>query len=314
MNDIATRRARGNEIAHLHKIWDESFDFRDRDLFFSYWFNPDFCIVAEHENTITAMGYLLPVGNLIINGEPPIPCAMIYAVAAHPEHRNRGFGTAVTAGLIKLARTIGYPAVVLRPSEDSLFTFYCQHTEMREWFFADELCLAAPQGCLTQVSLKHAPPEEYMHLRESLLTEYPHIQLTAPALQYQRRLCGIYGGNLFRFETPAGIGCAVIERQSYEIVCVKELLLSERCRPGKPQSAMIMPDTRASLPHSVISSIAAAFPAEKYVLKLPVRHGNVPGSQQDTTSKRHAMLTLPQELISVHAAITPSPWYGLAFD
>jgi len=348
MSNIITRNPRTDELAKLHSIWYSSFHSRDGDEFFSFYHNPDLCIVAERDGEPVSMGYLLPVGNLHIdNTNPPIPCAMIYAVASLPEFRNLGFGTAVTEGLINTARAKGYPAVVLCPADENLFSFYTMRTEMREWFYItehtypapgeihrtapDKICpdvytmpgnkgfddYAAPLNIdpAEYAVLESIDPISYTALREHLLKKIPHINLNTQALEYQNRLCGLFGGGLYMIKSSSGTGCAIIERQSGDTVWIKELLMPQHsANPAMPANKRVNEAGRRL--HEIVSKVSSLYPAKEYILRLPALYSDITSNEPciGKSTRKFAMLALPQNITYAAPSGNTAPWYGLAFD
>ena len=292
---IHTRSALSSDIPALHKIWAAAFGGGDVDDFFSFYFTPELCITAENDGVPVAAGYLIPYGSLACSGATA-PCAMIYAVAVLPVCRNRGFGTYVVRGLIELGRSNGYPAIVLCPSDDSLFEYYSERSALRDWFYISERQLIETGPVTERLILTRISAEKYGRLRESLLQDTPHITVDRKAFEYQEILCGNDGGGLYRAQTPVGDACALIERQSDGTIFMKELLSPERY--ASP----------------LISSVAAEFPAPGYSVRVPAQ------SVGHDAVRRFGMLAAPDKImdeIQVYAADmrnSAAPWLGPAFD
>jgi len=167
--EITIRKPLTDEKPALREIWRRVFATEDEKLFFSYHYSPDASLVADHAGVPVASGYVFPVGSFAGAGKPA-PCAMIYAVATLPEHRSRGYGAAIVRELISAAQAAGYPAVILRPSEDSLFEYYNERSELRDMFYISEKRYqSAPAGA---VGIKPTPAtaDEYSKLRKALLS------------------------------------------------------------------------------------------------------------------------------------------------
>lgn len=294
MKNTLIRCPRNDELPALLHIWESAFGDDDMDAFFAFY--ADSCRrAAVVDDTPVAAGYLLHAGNLICDGQAT-PCAMIYAVAVLPEFRNRGLGAGIVSELISAGREAGYPAIVLCPSEDSLFEFYGSRAGFHDWFSIVERALACPSPLDPQPGLCEISPEEYCSLREDLLCRTPHIETDVRALSYQSLLCRQHGGGLFRIDAPDGVSCAVIERQPGGTVWVKELLTPE----------VIVTDSALSI---ALSALAPVFPASEYIVRtLAVQNDARPGS------RRFGMLAAANELISHEYAGNAAPWFGMAFD
>ena len=275
------------EMPAIRHIWKTVFgNVEEENAFFNHYFDHGSCAVVKCENTPASAGHLFHVGDLVCGGSI-YPCSMIYAVATLPQFRNRGFGAAVVRDLISFGRCADKSAVVLCPSDDSLFEYYSARTELHEFFYVMEQEYHNIPSNTADTTLSAVSADEYSRLRKNLLTGIPHISLNLRALSYQNILCGIYGGGMFRIETPEGTACAVVEKQSGGIICVKELLTPCGC---------------VSTP---LSSIALAFPADKYIVRTPAHR-----SDTGASIRRFGML-------SAEITSSPSdfaPWLGLAFD
>ena len=330
--------------------------------FFYNLFTPDRCCAVIEGDAPVAAGYLIPAGNLVVEAHKT-PCAMIYAVASLPEHRNRGYGTTVVRELITVAHSDGYPAVVLCPSDDSLFEFYSVRAGFRDWFYLSEqrfdgftnTCPRDNRRCETlrpatrqkklnsevfppanHISRLHETgPGEYSLLREKLLSGIPHIEYDQCMLSYQSVICREYGGGLFKIETDYGTSCAVVEAPPDGPVAVKELLSPGPHDSGSPQlhdsdspqlngsdspqlNGSCTPETAA------LSEIAAAFPADKYIVRTPARESSAGTAKPNSThatantacpnTRRFGMLAVPDCRFASINGRNASPWYGLAFD
>ena len=295
-----------NDLGQLHTIWNTVFDIKDAELFFSNLYNPELTIVADLDSTIIAMGFLLPVGDLVTGNNNDIPCAMIYGVATLPEYRGIGCGGAVSNELIKLANTNGYPAVVLCPANDGLFDFYSKKTSMLEWFYINEYILTFPFKESDYIKSEEITTEEYLLLRESLLKNIPHIMYDQQVFDYQMKICDVYGGGILRFDLKPGNACAVVERQTNKLIIIKELLL--------PIDLNLQ--NHSDIITDITYDIFKKFPAKRYIIRTPGLRYNVNNTDENVTNlnKRFATLSL-----SVNTKVTENtnfalPWYGMAFD
>jgi len=290
VSDVIIRRARSDEIPDLIKIWKPAFGSGDDKIFYRHFFDPELCVVAVYKNTPAAAGYILPVGTYTSH-EFTLPCGMIYAVAALPEYRNRGLGSAVVRELISTGFIKGYDVIVLSPSSDGLFEFYSARSCLRDWFYVCEQKFNSLPVSDQTVPLAVCSPEEYALVREGLLSDIPHIALDNKALTYQHLLCGFYGGGFYRTGSLSGSACAVVEKQEDGSVWVKELLTK---------------DIRKA---DIISSIAAMYPADEYLVRSPS-----PACETDAVTRRFGMLTVSPGKTGFSFANYAKPYYGLAFD
>ena len=309
MSDVSVSAPRIDEIPALRGIWKTVFDEVGEKSFFSHLFNAELCVAAKVEDTPAAMGFLIEAGDIVTCWAPEpktakkkdasqaykqdktdapnaahIPCAMIYAVATLNEHRGSGLGTAVVNELISIARKRGYPAVVLCPSDDSLFNYYSERTDLRDWFFIDEQILKNAPVMSLSAPLERISADEYCALRERLLHGKIHVRQNVPLLEYQAKLCDELGGGLFRI----GDSCAVVEQQQNSEVWVKELLVS-----GNDEAS------------EVVSAVACEFPATMYTIRTPA---------SKKCGRRFGMIALSDDIIIDMDKSTQAPWYGMAFD
>ena len=301
---VATRLPLSHEIPALRQIWEAVFGGKDAKLFFDHFFDPQMCLVVAEKNDPVAMGFIFPVGSIASCGQT-VPCAMIYAIATKAEFRKKGFGSAVTNELISIGHASGYPAVVLCPSDDSLFQYYCTHTPLRDWFFACESqiekeSLPEKESILSPLHMNEISANEYRRLRKSLLADIPHIDISARVIEYQRMLCGEFGGGLFRIDETDGVSCAAIEIAADGIGHIKELLTTS----GSMSGALL--------------SISSRFPAKSYIVRTPapIKPGSVRhlSSSASSLPRRFGMLAAKDGLLQVENKLHYMPWYGLAFD
>ena len=291
MSACVLRSPSAVEKPQLYNIWDTVFGSIGRDSFFDCFYNEDLCVITEFEGAVAAVGYLIPTGELL-HGSISVPCAMIYSVATLPVYRGMGFGTAVVRELIRSANKLGFPAVVLCPTNDDLFGFYSKRTGMSDFFYIGEKVVKRGQAGGDPVGLKEfkelkelkeVSANEYILLRENLLDGSLHIKQDIKIFEYQFMVSGELGGGLFRF----GDSCAVVEVQEDGAVWIKELL------------------TSGTDSDDFVSAIAARFPADDYTIRFPSSYDQ---------GRRFGMLDLQDEIFSDLSKITPAPWYGMALD
>ena len=160
-------------------------------------------------------------------------------MACDPRHRGRGFGRAVTEHACSLALAAGYEAVTLSPAEKSLFGFYAALGFSTGFYVREETVPAAAPG--DALALTPVSDEAYYALRERLLADVPHMEVTPSYLALQRLLCQNGGGMAAVTEQGAPVGCMIWEREG-EIVSVKEYL----CPLPPAQAAGLLGCDRAS--------------------------------------------------------------------
>ncbi|MDR0916837.1 MAG: GNAT family N-acetyltransferase, partial [Oscillospiraceae bacterium] len=175
------------DVTALKLLWRSVFHDDDAtiDAFFDEWYAPELC-AAVGESELAAMGFLMPIGDLVQPNKPDLPCAMIYAVATALEFRGRGYGSEVTRGLLKLADECGFGAAILHPADGGLFAFY-ERCGLHTSFFEFDVTLPR------DAPLVKVTPSEYRERREVLLADIPHIAFSVRALEYAERSFGAGG-------------------------------------------------------------------------------------------------------------------------
>jgi len=310
--DFELREPGSEDLPVLRNIWETVFGKEDASIFFMTYFGTGSCIAAVTKGILSASGYVFPVGDLIV-GDMVLRCGMIYGVATLPGYRRHGLGAAVVRALIKKGYETGYQAIILRPSEDSLFEYYNARAGFNDWFYAKErvYCKLSTEkpgtinatdasfniysNTITGVDIKidQITPDEYSSIRNSLLRGTPHLKHDMRALEYQEHLCRIYDGGFYRILTPSGTVYAIIERQKDSSVYMKELLA---------------PGTNATLPDdtAVLSAVSTVFPMNEYIIRTPVPYN-------DHDIRRFGMIVSP--FIDSNTKIgSMAPWFGPAFD
>jgi len=291
VSKIKTRHPTVDEIPALHRIWKTAFGTVGLESFFKHIFNSEMCLIVEVNKTPVAMGSLIPNGDFLFDKDS-LKCAMIYSLATLPGQRNKGFGTAIVNDLINLSRELGHTAVVLSPSDDELFTYYSQRSELLDWFYVNEQVInEVPASSNLTLPVKLTASEYNSH-REKLLKGIFHVKHDLSIIEYQEHLCNELGGGLFRI----GDCCAVIECQSKNNVWVKELLTPD---------LKIIDVTTDNNTVDIIASIATEFPSDEYTVRLPSQSG---------MWRRFGMLAYPESLPDSVTETGFAPWYGLAFD
>jgi len=294
--NIITRNPLADETAVLYDIWNCVFGSIGMDSFFRHLYSENFCIVALYDGIPVSAGYLVPFGDLKVESYS-IPCSMIYSVATLPEYRGFGLGTAVVNELVSRSDKLGYPAVVLCPSEDNLFEYYCTRTKFRKWFFTDELSFKKDSFYAQPATPIEISPAEYCSKRDVLLNGSAYIKHNSNIYEYQSMLNNESGGGFFIIDDC----CAIVERESDKIVYLKELLV---------------PDTTGNyasvkeIARKAVSSISQLFSADEYIVRLPSTFDK---------GRRFGMLAInesdfPCVFENKTGLNGDAPWYGVAFD
>lgn len=119
----------------------------------------------------------------------------LYAVATHPDHREKGLARKVCTLLKQTAWAQGKEYLFTRPSEESLY----------EWY--EEKIGAVPvMGCRTlhfelaeqyDLPCVQLSPDAYLELRTKYLSGLPHVYQSIRWLNWEKNLHDAYGGGFF---------------------------------------------------------------------------------------------------------------------
>jgi GNAT superfamily N-acetyltransferase len=326
-NEIITRSAVPSDAPALRALYQTVFgdDDGETDLFFKTWFEPELAVVADHGDIPVAAAFILPVGELVLPEDTyfkkqpgQFGCGMLYAIGTLPEYRGRGFGEAVTRAAAEHAAACGYPAVVLRPAEPSLFEFYASRCGFQPFFEAAETAYTALELKPAEplYTLRSVSPSEYRQQRQACLQGSTYIDMSERSLWYQQQLSATAGGGLYAVydrdripesENPAvgcanpavgcanpavgcanpAVGCVMVER-SGGLVEVMELLLRGE---GAAKHAM--------------AAVAAQFPAAQYRVRT------LCDGSEHRPCKPFGMI-IP--FAGIDSIGQTAKWYGPAFD
>lgn len=183
------------------------------DAFFDAFGDVLTSVVAEIDERLAAMGFLLPVGVFRESGKTDIPCAMIYAVATDPSMRRLGLGGEITRALLESSETLGYGETVLHPATPELFEFYSKNSGMTAAYFCSETLCSAGQlrrNSYGGDKLRRADAREYLEVREEILEKTPHITFDERSFAYQQSVCGS-GGLMICEDGDSKHACAIVE-------------------------------------------------------------------------------------------------------
>ena len=211
MPDVILREAVPQDAGPLTELWCGVFGDPPElvDVFFSLLPEMGSGCVAEREGRILAAAYLIHGFTLLRQGEPPLRCGYLYAVATEPSARGQGLGSAVSRGAAELGRLHGARLLCTLPAEASLYRWYgdilsLKHRISRRRLFCDRLPEARP-----------LPASEYLSLREALLRDHPHVRPDAAAMEFEAALCRSCGGGLYAAD--GAIFCAYPDEGAWVI-------------------------------------------------------------------------------------------------
>jgi len=149
------------QIPALRQIWISCFGDTDAflDNFFGTAFSPDRCRCITVDGQIAAVLYWLPV---FCEG---VSFAYLYAIATHPEYRNRGLCRQLMADTEAVLKDRGYAGALLRPQNEDLARMY------RSMGYEYCTCIAAFEAVAsnTPAPIRKITGSEYAALRRRLL-------------------------------------------------------------------------------------------------------------------------------------------------
>ena len=283
------RLSTAQDLPALHQVWKDVFSSPDEDLFFDHFYKPDRCVVAEAGGIVCAMGFILPAGQFVY-GDTSYPCAMIYALATMPGYRNRGIGSAIVSKLVSQGRKAGYPVTILCPSSDDVFEYYSAKTDFSESFYITERKFSHITSNSKNTQSQELSAKDYMKLRNKKLPVTAHIQSDLNIITYQKKLCDLSGGGLYKVCGIDWTAIASVEKLNDKKIIINELL----CPPEYENDALF--------------AISEIFPGCEIVVRTPVS----PNLASKINIKRFGMMT--SSLTSISNIYLGDAWYGFAFD
>lgn len=121
MSDCLFRYSTKADIVPLTELWQEVFGDGPELIgaYFRLLWKPGYCVVAEQDSHIEAMGHCLrgPAAS-------GLDCAYIYAMATRAERRGRGLAAEIGRRLIDGAFREGADVVATLPADDGLCGWY----------------------------------------------------------------------------------------------------------------------------------------------------------------------------------------------
>ncbi len=261
MCEYEIRPAQAGEEKRQKEIWKRCF--RDSDEFIEFFYtkrySPEKTMVLLQNGVIASMLTMMPV-TVTSTGGVGFPATMLYAIATHPDYRQRGLANSLMDFTHQYLRQNNCPFSVLVPAEKGLFDFY-RRQGYQEGFGVRETVLAGEslarvlmtencQGKLTEID-----PQEYNRRRNLLLGGSFHISYSVEKIVYQQKLSRRSGSDIYGLEIGGNKGCAAVERIAADSIIVKEMLIADE-------------DLLAAL-----RCLAQKLPATRYVIRTPIFWG-----------------------------------------
>ena len=200
----------GDPVPVVHSFW---------DLFSA---QPGFCAVAMDGDTMAAAAYCLDGLTLHLPEQPERACCYLYAVATAPEYRSHGLAAKLCVLLRDWAFQRRNDCLLTHPAEQSLFPWYAAKVGAAP-VMSCQLCAWDLSAQPSAVPVSILSPEEYVILREQLLTGSAHVTPPDTFFQWESLLHAAYGGAFLR----VGDGIADVYA-SQDTVEIQELLLPEK--------------------------------------------------------------------------------------
>lgn len=248
MADYNIREYRCEDIPALIALWQEIFGDTEHVVseFFRILPGMGSCMAAELEDKIVGMTSVL-TGLELITEAKSVRCGYIYAVATQNEARHIGIGAALTRRACAWAKEHGAELLCTLPAEDSLYAWYEELMGVNCALYRSSFETAPKAG----KEVKKISAEEYLALREKLLSGKNHLRANSAVIDFAEAFYGSYGGGLFKC---GGAVCAAYGDE--KAVSIKEL---------------IAPHDDAE---EVAASLGAYLGTEKIIFTLPSPEGS----------------------------------------
>ncbi|AET68371.1 putative acetyltransferase [Desulfosporosinus orientis DSM 765] len=259
------RLSQRGDILRQKEIWKLCFGDSDDfiDFYYAQRYKEEETAVLLHNNEIITMLTMIPV-KTVFPDKRMVNTAMLYAVATHPSHRNKGFAGQLLNFSNQYLKDRKIELSVLVPANRKLFDyypkqgyeegFYIQETILNRESI-DRMSVPKPYHCeISAISSK-----EYNQRRTERLYGRFYISYADEDVDYQKKLSQSSGTDIYGINIENIEGCFAAERISSEKLFIKEILIPE------------------NLLNLAIKQIAKLLPAEEYVLRTPPYLGNYLG-------------------------------------
>jgi GNAT superfamily N-acetyltransferase len=290
------RLAQKGEISRQKYLWKLCFGDSDKfiDFYYANRYKQDETALLLQDGEILAMLTMLPVK--IESSGRSYNAAMLYAIATHPEYRNRGYATLLIDFAHQYLKENRIAFTLLVPAGKQLFKFY-QRQGYQDGFYTREAFLTGERIDSWDINetgscnISVATPEEYNQRRNKLLKGKPYVSYFNEDIAYQKKVSQMSGADIYNLDFEEIYGCAAIERINPDKVIIKELLINGELIPV------------------VVKCISRILPAREYILRLPVFLGKQLEGSIRPLGMIRAINEIDPEIVSKDYG-----YLGLAFD
>ena len=231
------RLAAAGEIERQKEIWKRCFGDSGLyiDDFYLNRYHPDHTMLLLQDGVIAAMLTMLPVSILTAAGRRT-EGAMLYAIATHPDHQNRGIGRQLVESAHQHLRDCGLAFSLLVPAYEELGDFYRPlgyraAFPLREIYVKRNDLYMLPAAPKSTCLITPISPAEYNRRRELLLAGHPHVSYALQDIVIQQNLARLSGQDIYGISLHGFEGCAVVEKGLGRHLFIKELLMAEEMIP-----------------------------------------------------------------------------------
>lgn len=293
---LELRLAQKGETDRQKYLWKLCFGDSDNfiDFYYANRYREDETALLLLDGEILAMLTMLPV-RLEASGQS-YDSAMLYAIATHPEYRNRGYAGLLIDFAHRYLHKNRIVFTFLVPAGKLLFKFY-QRLGYQEGFYIREAILTRETIDSWNIAetggrnIFDVSTEEYNLRRNNMLGGKPCVSYNNEDITYQKKLSQMSGADIYGLEFTEVNGCAVAERINPDKVIIKELLVKDEFIP------------------EAVKKISCLLPAKEYILRLPVFLGR----QLKSTVRPLGMIRANNE-IDPEIVSNDYGYLGLAFD
>lgn len=240
----------------LQEIWKVCFEEQPAPVsyFFDTYFKTQNCLVYEASGQPVAMVHLLPAQ--IVHENSLIQAHYIYAAATSPEHRSKGYMSALLKRAAEVGAERGDMYSFLLPSQSDLYRYYGQLGYLPYFqtnfvtLSSHELGALAAGGQKGDIVLNYQQVESVRSAQ--LLTASGSVIWSERAISYAIGISKLYGGQLICAQAGDHYGYALCSATDGETCTVVEIIAGEST----------IADLLATILHQI--------PAQTYRFRLPV--------------------------------------------